>query len=140
MTMSTDVTNVSGQKAAEAEPGVSPPARVPSFVRRTRDESFGLPAGQVVGFAVLIAAMLVAFFLFPGHIELIFGVLGTIVGAGKLIAAQIETGENDALPPASRAFRELADPTRPLSAEDPVTIGPSPGPPAPDVGSDATLS
>jgi hypothetical protein len=140
--MSTDARDVDGEKTAAAEPDALPPVHVPSLlpVRRGRDESFGLPAGQVAGFAVLFAALLVAFFLVPGKIELIFALLMTAVGARKLVVGHLAAGDNDELPPASRTFRALADPTRPLTAADPVTIGPSPGPPAADIGSDATLS
>jgi|GEM_PF-4975170 len=122
--MSMNVKIVDGQETAEAEPGAPPPAHVPSFlaVRHRRDESFGLPAGQVAGFAVLFAALLAALFLFPGQIWVIFGVFMAVVWTGKLVVGQLEAGENDELPPASRAFRELADPTRPLGAGDPVSI------------------
>jgi len=62
----------------------------------------------------------VAVVLFPGHFELILGVFVAAVGAGKLVVGQLEMSENDELPPASRNFRALADPTRPLAASDPV--------------------
>jgi hypothetical protein len=146
--MSTNPRGVDGEKTAEAEPGAPPPVHVPSFLpgRRGRDESFGLPAGQVAGFAVLFAAFLVALVLVPGKIELIFAVLMTAVGARKLVADQLAARDNDELPPASRAFRELADPARPLTADDPVTTtlaaGPdaaSPGRRPADAGSDAAF-
>ena len=123
--MSTDARSVDGQETAEAEPD-APPAHVPFSlaVRRRRDESFGLPAWQVAGFAVLFAALLAAFFLFPDRIELVFGVFMAVVGAGKVVVGQLEAHENEELPPASRAFRELADPTRPLAVGDPVSIPP----------------
>jgi len=94
--------------------------------RRKKDESFGLPAGQVASFAVLLAALLALFFLFPGQIGLISGVVMAVVYAGKLVVEQLEAHENDKLPPASRKFRELADPRRPLAADDPVTVTPPP--------------
>jgi hypothetical protein len=91
--------------------------------RRKQDESFGLPAGQVAGFSLLFAALLAAFFLFPGRIELVFGVFVAALGAGKVVAGHLAAGENDELPPASRAFRKLADPTRPLADDAAVTGG-----------------
>jgi len=60
-------------------------------------------------------------FLFPGYSELVFGLAFAAVGAGKLVVAHLEGDENDELPPASRKFRELADPSRPLTANDPLT-------------------
>jgi hypothetical protein len=102
-------------------------------VIRKKDESFGLPAVQVTGFAVLFAALLAALFLFPGQVELILGLAVAAVGAGKLVAAHLEGDENDELPPASRAFRELADPSRPLTANDPLT----PAPPRPALPGEA---
>jgi hypothetical protein len=95
-------------------------------VIRKKDESFGLPAVQVTGFAVLFAVLLAALFLFPGQVELILGLAVGLVGAGKLVAAHLDGDENDELPPASRAFRELADPSRPLTANDPLTAAPQP--------------
>ena len=68
-------------------------------------------------------------FLFPGYSELVFGLAFAAVGAGKLVVAHLEGDENDELPPASRKFRELADPSRPLAANDPLSAGPQP--PAP---------
>jgi hypothetical protein len=91
--------------------------------RRKQDESFGLPAGQVAGFSVLFAALLAAFFLFPGQIELVFGVFVAALGAGKVVAGHLAARDNDELPPASRAFRELADPARPLADDAAVTGG-----------------
>jgi hypothetical protein len=122
--MSTDARSGDGQETADAEPGAPPPAHVPFSlaVRRRRDESFGLPAGQVAGFAVLIAALLAALFLFPGQRGLVFGVFMAVIGIGKVVVGQLEAREDDELPPASRAFRELADPTRPLGADDPVSL------------------
>jgi len=87
--------------------------------RSKRDESFGLPAGQVAGFAVLLAALLVLLFL-SGNFELVLGLAVSAMGAGKLVIKQLEAHPNDELPPASRKFRELADPRRPLTAGDPV--------------------
>jgi hypothetical protein len=89
--------------------------------RSKRDESFGLPAGQVAGFAVLFAALLALLFLFPGQFELILGLAVAAAGAGKLVAAHLEGDEHDDLPPASRAFRELADPRRPLTPADRIS-------------------
>ena len=66
-------------------------------------------------------------FLFPGYSELVFGLAFAAVGAGKLVVAHLEGDENDELPPASRKFRELADPSRPLTANDPSRPR-SPGP------------
>jgi hypothetical protein len=124
--MSTDARSVDGQETVEAEPGAPPPAHVPFSlaVRRRRGESFGLPAGQVAGFVVLLAALLVACFLFPGRIGLIFSVFMAAVGIGTAVVGQLEAHENEELPPASRAFRELADPTRPLGADDAVSLPP----------------
>ena len=96
---------------------------------RREDESFGLPAGQVAGFSVLFAALLAAFFLFPGQLELIFGVFVAALGGGKAVAGHLAARDNDELPPASRAFRELADPMRPLTplvTDDPTTVAPPP--------------
>jgi hypothetical protein len=73
----------------------------------------------------LFAALLV----FPGHFELVLGVLIAAVGAGRLVIGQLESHENDALPPASSKFRALADPTRPLAADDPLTLAPRSGDP-----------
>ena len=92
--------------------------------RSTRDESFGLPAGQVAGFSLLLAALVAAIVLFPGHFVLVLSVFLAAVGAGKLVVGQLEASENDELPPASREFRALADPPRPLTASDPVSIPP----------------
>jgi len=84
-----------------------------------RDESFGLPVWQVAGFSVLFAALLAVLFLFPGQIELILGLVVAAAGAGKLVTDHLEAGENDQLPPASREFRQLADPKRPLPPPTP---------------------
>jgi len=78
------------------------------------DGEFGLPAWQVAGFSVLLAALLAALFLFPSHFEYILGLALAAAGAGKLVIGHLEAGENDELPPASSAFRQLADPKRPL--------------------------
>jgi hypothetical protein len=88
--------------------------------RSKRDESFGLPAGQVAGFAVLFATLLVLLFL-SGNFELVLGLVVAAAGAGKLVIGQLEAHENDELPPASRKFRELADPSRPLAAGDRIS-------------------
>ena len=97
--------------------------RLTRFGRSKRDEAFGLPAGQVAGFAALFAALLAAFFLFPDPFE-VLGLLVAAMGAGKLVMGQLEARENDELPPASGKFRELADPLRPLTANDPLTASP----------------
>ena len=93
-------------------------------MRREKRDEFGLPAGQLVGFATLFAALLAAIFLFPGQTELILGLAMGAAYAVKLVVGHLEAHENDELPPASREFRALADPTRPLTAGDPVTITP----------------
>ena len=93
---------------------------------RKRDETFGLPAWQVAGFSVLFTALLALLFLFPGQVELILGAAVAAAGAGKLVIAHLEADENDELPPASSAFRQLADPKRPLP---PPTLPPQPGEP-----------
>ena len=90
---------------------------------------FQISAWHVAAVAALFAVLLVVLFLFPGYSELIFGLAFAAVGAGKLVAAHLEGDENDELPPASRKFRELADPSRPLAANDPLSAGPQP--PAP---------
>jgi hypothetical protein len=92
--------------------------------RKKQEDSFGLPAGQVAGFAVLFAALLAALFLFPDRFELIFGVFMAAAGTGKVVVGPLDARDTDELPPASRAFRELADPTRPLGADDPVSLPP----------------
>ena len=87
------------------------------FVRNGRkdgDGEFGLPAWQVAGFSVLFTALLALLFLFPGQFELILGAAVAAAGAGKLVIAHLEADENDELPPASSAFRQFADPKRPL--------------------------
>jgi hypothetical protein len=88
---------------------------------RKRYESFGLPAWQIAGFAVLFAAMLALIAIFPEHMPLIIVAATAIGGAGKLVARQLDPHENDELPPASPAFRALADPRRPLTDDDPVS-------------------
>ncbi|HEV7590688.1 MAG TPA: hypothetical protein VGO40_21440 [Longimicrobium sp.] len=93
-------------------------------MRREKRDEFGLPAGQVAGFAVLFAALLASFFIFPGNIELVFGLVMAAAGAGKLVIKHLEAHPNDELPPASAAFRALADPTRPLTERDPISIAP----------------
>lgn len=86
-----------------------------------KNESFGTPAGQVGLVAVVIVVFGVTLALFPDHLLLILGVLTAIVGTGKLIVGQLRAHDNDELPAASPAFRALADPNRPLSADDPVS-------------------
>ncbi|HKP75938.1 MAG TPA: hypothetical protein VJT67_10375, partial [Longimicrobiaceae bacterium] len=43
------------------------------------------------------------------------------------VAADVLLRHQRVVPPASRAFRALADPTRPLADGDPVTIAPQQG-------------
>jgi hypothetical protein len=62
--------------------------------------------------------------VFPEHFLLIIGAFTAVVGTGKLVVARLEAGENDELPPASPAFRALADPKRPLTASDPISLAP----------------
>jgi hypothetical protein len=88
--------------------------RVSRHDRKDGGGEFGLPAWQVAGFSVLFTALLALLFLFPGQVELILGAMVAAAGAGKLVIGHLEAGENDALPPASREFRQLADPKRPL--------------------------
>ena len=90
-------------------------------VRRKDTNRFRLPAGQVAGLTVLFAALLVALFVFPGHVELILGGVVAATGAGKLVAGHLERDESDELPLASRAFRTLADPSQPLPDDAPIS-------------------
>jgi hypothetical protein len=101
--------------------------------RREQDESFRLSVGQVALCAFFIAVFGVALALFPDHLLLILGLLTAVIGAGKLVHRQLHATENDELPPASAAFRALADPTRPLTASDPISAAP----PRPAVSAEA---
>jgi hypothetical protein len=98
--------------------------RFTGAARREQGESFRLSVGQVALVAFVLAVFWVALALFPDHLLLIIGLLTAVMGAGKLVYRQLHAHENDELPPASAAFRALADPTRPLTASDPVSIAP----------------
>lgn len=93
--------------------------------RRERDESFRVSAGPVVLAAFLIAVVWVVIALFPEYLLGIISAFTAVIGAGKLIDRQLRARENDELPPASAAFRALADPNRPLTASDPISAMPS---------------
>jgi hypothetical protein len=87
----------------------------------SRDESFGLPAGQVGIAALVIIVFAVTLAFFPDHLLLVLGGLTAVVGTGKLVVRQLRAHDGENLPPASPAFRALADPKRPLTADDPVS-------------------
>ena len=87
--------------------------------RREREKSFGLPIGQVAAVAVVLMIFVAALLLFPDHFLL---VLGGLTAAGSVVVArQLRGDDADELPPASPAFRALADPTRPLPSDAPVS-------------------
>ena len=90
---------------------------------RKRDE-FGLPAGQVAGFAVLFAALMAVLVLFPGLSAPVLGVLLAAASASNRLLEFLEGQPNEELPPASRRFRQLADPQRPLVEGDPASTTP----------------
>jgi hypothetical protein len=120
--MNADVTRMEPRVADEVK-GTEVESRPPSpgvSRRRKRDESFRDSGWQVSAVAVLLAALLVLLFL-SGNFGLVLGLVVAAAGAGKLVIKQLEAHENDELPPASREFRELADPRRPLTAADRIS-------------------
>jgi len=112
-------------------PAATPPrTRLGRFsgVRRTKREAFfSHSAGEVALAAFMLAAIFAAFFLFPGHFLPVIGLVTALVGVGKLVVTHAGAGGDDELPPASAAFRALADPARPLGPDDPVTRLPGSG-------------
>ena len=108
----------------------APPPRRPMdrFIvsGRKKQEPLGHSAGEFALAALLMVAAFLALVRFPDHLFEILGGVTVVVGSGKLVAAQFRARENDDLPPASAAFRALADPKRPLTADDPVTLTPAP--------------
>lgn len=89
---------------------------------REREESFGLPMVEVVGISVLLVALLAAIFFFSLDILVALGILTAVGGTAKLIF-RLRENDGDELPPASPAFRALADPARPLAGDAPISGG-----------------
>jgi hypothetical protein len=98
--------------------------RITRAERGRQEESFRHSTGQAMLIALALVAMFVLIALFPEDFLLIIGGFTAVAGAGKLVVGHLEAGENDALPPASPAFRALADPKRPLTASDPISLAP----------------
>jgi hypothetical protein len=98
--------------------------RITRAGRGRQDESFRHSTGQAMLVALALVAMFVLIALFPEDLLYIIGGFTAVAGAGKLVVRQLEAQENDELPPASPAFRALADPNRPLTASDPISIAP----------------
>lgn len=105
--------------------------------RRREREDFGLPLGRVAVVAVVLVVVAAALVLLlrvgavvAGALEGVtpdvmvgIGVLAAVASAAAALIGHFRARDGDELPPASPAFRTLADPTRPLAGNAPISGG-----------------
>src|ERR1700741_23111 len=98
----------------------------PWLTRRTPEEWLRLMAGGVIAIVIGFGAI----YLFPEYVLVVIGVLGLVGKVGMTLTRQRDAE----LPPASDAFRALADPSRPLAGLGEADRNTFPPPPAERAG------